>query len=398
MLSFGSGNSSQVNSAKAMAECVEKSTSANSTDVNILLIHTTVGHNFKELLKTAAELCPGAQIVGCTGSGVIHSEGVSEAMRALAIMTIHGPEASAVFCDGLTRENGRTLAAKAAKELKSSISATNTLGVFTAGFDVTGDDVIAGIEDVFGPEVKLFGATAADNGKARGSFLFHNQTVVEHGLFLIGLADNTLELLWEAHHGSTPIGEPFEVTRSEWGHVIELDGSPAWPKLMERLGLPDDTPASETIPIAGLGIELPDNDQKQYDNSHVLRAPLQTDGQGGFFLPANAPVGTKLSLMRRDEEKIFAGAERMMERLVKKVDDREIVAVFHADCMARGRQTFDKVLKDEIITKMKYPLVGNEPVPWLGIYGFSEYCPLGGRNELHSYTSSVFPLVRRRDA
>ena len=396
MLQFGSGNSSQMNSAAAMVECIDKAAGANSADINVLLIHTTVGHNFKAMLTAAIERCPKAKIVGCTGSGVIHSEGVTEAMRAMAVMSIQGPEVAIAFRDGLDRTNGWALAAEAARDLGDALDGITSIAVFTAGFDVTGDDVIDGIEDIFGPEIILYGGIAADNGKARGSFQFHGETVTEHGLFLIGMADKSLELLWVAHHGSSPIGEPFEVTDSEWGHVKEFGGKPAWPQIMERLGLPADTPTDQTIAIAGMGIELPADEQNEYDNSHIMRVPLQTDDEGGFYLPANIPVGTKLSLMQRDEDKIFQGVERMMDRLNEKVDGREVVAVFHADCMARGRFTFDRVLKDEIIAKMQYPLVENKEVPWLGLYGYSEYCPLGGKNQFHSYTTSIFPLVRRR--
>ena len=397
MLQFGSGNSSQMNSAAAMVECIEKAAGTNSADIDVLLIHTTVGHNFKAMLAAAIEHCPKAKIVGCTGSGVIHSEGVTEAMRAMAVMSIQGPEVAIAFRDGLDRTNGRALAAEAARELDDALDGITSIAVFTAGFDVTGDDVIDGIEDIFGPEIILYGGIAADNGKAHGSFQFHGETVTEHGLFLIGMADKSLELLWVAHHGSSPIGEPFEVTDSEWGHVKEFGGKPAWPQIMERLGLPADTPTDQTIAIAGMGIELPADEQNEYDNSHIIRVPLQTDGEGGFYLHANIPIGTKLSLMQRDEDKIFQGVERMMDRLSEKVDGREVVAVFHADCMARGRFTFDRVLKDEIIAKMQYPLVENKKVPWLGLYGYSEYCPLGGKNQFHSYTTSIFPLVRRRE-
>jgi hypothetical protein len=397
MLQFGSGNSGQVKSASAMAECIEKAADGNPSDIDVMLIHTTVGHNFKEMLDVAAAQCPNATVVGCTGSGVIHSEGVSEAMRAMAIMTIQGPEVAAVFRDGLDRTNGREIAIDAAKELRDRLGDVTGIAVFTAGFDVTGDEVIAGIEEIFGPDVALIGGIAADNGKARGSFQFHGQSVTEHGVILIGMADKSLELLWIAHHGSSPIGEPFEVTDAQWGHVKAFGGEPAWPQIMERLGLPVDTPNDETIALAGMGIELPGSEQSEYDNSHIMRVPLQTDDEGGFFLPTNIPIGTKLSLMQRDEEKIFEGVDKMMSRLNDKVDGREIVAVFHADCMARGRYTLYRVLKDEIITKMQYPLVQDSEVPWLGLYGYSEFCPLGGKNQFHSYTSSIFPLVRRRD-
>ena len=78
------------------------------------------------------------------------------------------------------------------------------------------------------------------------------------------------------------------------------------------------------------------------------------------------------------------------------VDGREVVAVFHADCLARGRQSFDRVSKDEIIAKLQEPLIGDREVPWLGLYGYGEYCPLVGRNSLHTFTSALFQLVRQR--
>jgi small ligand-binding sensory domain FIST len=99
--------------------------------------------------------------------------------------------------------------------------------------------------------------------------------------------------------------------------------------------------------------------------------------------------------MQRDEQYIFDGVERLMQRMKDDLEGRRPVAVFHADCMARGRHMFNRVLKDEIIAKMQYPLCGEEVVPWLGVYGYSEYCRFAGKNQFHSYTTSLFPIVRR---
>ena len=84
--------------------------------------------------------------------------------------------------------------------------------------------------------------------------------------------------------------------------------------------------------------------------------------------------------------------------MVTELDGRQPVAVFHADCMARGRHMFNRVLKDEIIAKMQHPLCGDDVVPWLGVYGYSEYCRFAGKNRFHSYTTSLFPIVRREAA
>lgn len=398
MLDFASGHSTHVNSAAAMKECLAKAVGERGADVNVLLVHSTIGHNFKALMAAAREGCPNAVVVGCTGAGVIYSEGVSEAMKALAVMAISGPEAAVVFRDGLNRGNSRTLAMEAAQELKHTIDGIKAVLLFTAGFDVTGDHVIGGVEEVLGKHVPIFGGMAADNGKAKSSFQFHNGSVTEHGLFLVGIADATLECEWVCHHGSNPVGAPFVVTDGELGHVSALDGRPAWEQVMARLGLPADTPSGHTLPIAGMGVELPQAEQAEYHNSHVMRVPLETDGHGGFYFPASVAMGTRLSLMQRDEDKTFAGVDRISKLLKDKIAERELVAVLHADCMARGRLTFDRVSKDEIIARMQTPLGRGGQVPWLGVYAYSEFCPLGGRNQFHSYTTVLFSLVRPRGA
>ena len=265
---------------------------------------------------------------------------------------------------------------------------------------LAGDRVIEGIERVFGPEVPIFGATSADHGKAKGTFQFHGDKVFEQSIVLVGFADPSLEVIMGVHHGSVPLeGNTFEVTRSEDNRIFELDGEPAWPRLMSRLGLPAETEPAEVVPISGLGIELGPEDQQEYDNPQILRVPIKvSDDHQSFYLPTTCPTGTRVVLMQRDEQYIFAGVDRLMDKMVGQLNGRRPLAVFHADCMARGRRMFNRVLKDEIIAKLQYPLSGDEVVPWLGIYGFSEYCRFGGKNQFHSYTSALCPIVRREDA
>jgi hypothetical protein len=395
MLKFGSGYSGKVNSTAAMEDALLQ---ADARSASVVLIHSTVGHNFAPMLATAAAACPDATIVGCTGSGVIFSHGVNESMRALAVMSIAGPEVAASFRDGVTSSNGRDLATQAARELQSKLSGINAILLYTPFADVACDKILAGIESVFGRDMPIAGGVAGDNVKFATSFLFHGQTVSEHGLLMIGLADPDLELLSIAHHGNRPVGTPFLVTAAEGNRILELDGEPAWPRVVQRLGLPAGTTPVGALPLAAFGIEIEGPARDSYDSGHVMLVPSRADEAGSAQVSATVAAGTRLQLMQRDEDRIFAGVEWMMRRLGTMVDGREVVAVFHADCLARGRLTFDRVSKDEIIAKLQKPLVGDRKVPWLGLYGYGEYCPLAGRNSLHTFTTSLFPIVRRRAA
>ena len=106
--------------------------------------------------------------------------------------------------------------------------------------------------------------------------------------------------------------------------------------------------------------------------------------------------GSKLWLTVRDEERIFNDLDRMMEQMTRRSGGRRPVAVFHADCLARGRYLFNRVMKEELVGRMQFPLCMGGPVPaWLGMYGFGEFARLGGVNAYHNYTTAVYALYRR---
>jgi small ligand-binding sensory domain FIST len=82
----------------------------------------------------------------------------------------------------------------------------------------------------------------------------------------------------------------------------------------------------------------------------------------------------------------------------RRASGRKPVAVFHADCLARGRRLFTRVMKEELVHLMQEPFSENGAVPpWLGMYGFGEYAHLGGRNAYHNYTTALGAVYRREN-
>jgi small ligand-binding sensory domain FIST len=53
-------------------------------------------------------------------------------------------------------------------------------------------------------------------------------------------------------------------------------------------------------------------------------------------------------------------------------------------------------MKDELINRLQYPICKGENIPWLGIYGGGELTPVGGKNQLIMYTSSLYVLVHKK--
>ena len=274
MLSFYSASSSAVNSRRAMAECLEVALeSTGSTDCDVLVFHTTVGHQFAELLAEAKRLAPSATVLGCTCHGVVGREGANESMKGLAVMAIKGPrsEWAVAHVDNIRGNSSLQQAVALGQELKRQSPNLNMVCLLASGIDIAADRAVEGLESVLGSDVRIFGGTSSDNMRAIRTFQFYNDQILERGALALGFADPTLDIQMGVHHGSVPVGTPFTVTRATGNQVFELDGKPAWHVLMDQLGKPRDSHPGPMIPIAGLGVEIPAELQADNDNPHILR-------------------------------------------------------------------------------------------------------------------------------
>lgn len=389
--------SGSVNSERAVHECIDIAFEGGDPECDLVLFHTTVGHDFEALLAAIAERCPKAKVAGCTCAGVIGKEGANETLKGLAMMFVRGPASDVhiAFSDNIRGENSRDEAQRMGRELREALGDVHTVYLLASGIDIAADQAIAGLQAELGDGVRVIGGTSSDNMQAQSTFQFHGAQVFERGAVAVGIADPTLELVQGAHHGSKPVGKPFEVTRSEGNRVYELDGRAGWAVLMEALGQPTDSHPGPMIPIAGVGVEVTGERAVANDNPHILRVIAKTEADGSFYLPVDVPTGTKLTLMERDEALIFSGLEGLIGRLRDQIGGRMPVAVLHTDCAARGRFLFGRVMKDEIVARMQHPLTGGATVPWLGMYGFGEFTELAGENEFHNYTTSLYCLMRK---
>ncbi len=400
MLKFSSSSNRVVNSKKAIAECLENALiDEEDIDCDLVVIYASIGHNLNDIISEAHKLAPSAQVVACACSGIIGKEGPNKARRCLAIMTIKGEsdEFSVVIKDNIRGPNSYDVGVQLAQDLKNKNPDVNMIYFLANGTDIAADKALEGIESIFGTDVPIFGAISSDNMKAINNFQFLGGQILEKGALAIGFADPTLEVITQASHGFAIVEMPFEVTRSESNRVFELDGQPALKCLKDNLGIPEKVQFVDSIPIGALAEELPENLQEEYGNTHILRVVAKKGTDGSIYMPVECPVGTKLYLTKRGEDLIFGGLDQMVRQIVEKCNGRSPVAVFHADCVARGKGMLNRILKDEIVFRMQHPLCKDEDIPWLGMYGLGEFARLGGRSRFHNYTTALHVIVKRND-
>jgi small ligand-binding sensory domain FIST len=99
-------------------------------------------------------------------------------------------------------------------------------------------------------------------------------------------------------------------------------------------------------------------------------------------------------LTRRDEKSMFEGVDWMIKKVSEKMIGIKPLAVFHSDCVVRGRFSLNRILKDELIHLIQSPICKGQDIPWLGLYSGGEIGRIGDRNWFHNFSTSLFVIYR----
>jgi len=399
MLRFFSASTSIVDSKRAITECLEVALEGEpNLDCDLIIIYTAMGHNFEELLTEAKRLSPNTRIVGCTCAGVIGREGPNETLKALAIMAIKGPrEEFAIACSTyIENMDAYETGVRMAQDLRSQNTDINMILFIPSVLPMSPfDEAIAGIESVFDPNTPIFGGASVDNMKGINTYAFFDDQVFVKGWIAIGFADTSLKVITQVNHGFNVIkGMQLEITRSESNIIYEFNGQPAWKYMTNMLGVPETTHPMEVLTLSIVAEELPAELEEEYGSRYILRSLLGNIKDNSFSCPVKCEEGTRLLLAKRDEKGMFDGVDRMTKRIQELLKGKKPLVVFHADCLLRGRFSINRILKDEFINRMQYPICQDDPIPWLGLYSGGEIAMIGGENWFHTFTSSLSVLYR----
>lgn len=395
MLDFHTANIRAVNPRRAVLELLETAFGSMQPTCDLILINAAVGHDLAELSKAVAQQCPGARVLASSCAGVVGPEGPGESIHDIVLMGISGEGFQIAHVNDLYGSSSYARGVELGRSLLAAPLPVRMVYLLASGIDIANDQLIAGLEAVLGREVVIFGATSSDQMQGVATFQAIDGRIDQHSAYAVGFWDPTLTVETGATHGFVVVGEPRRVTASEGNHIIELDGKPAWPSYLEWLGLPPGATEGDTIPIGALAEALPAELAEEYGNAHLLRVVTHHTEAGHMIYATDCPVGTDLWLTVRDEELIFRDMDRLLQGMTGRKPGQFPVAVFHADCLARGRRLFNRVMKDELVHRMQLPFAtdGVTP-PWFGMYGFGEYARLGGRNAYHNYTTALAALYR----
>jgi hypothetical protein len=404
MLNFHSASVRIADSARAVDECVEIMYREQALPKNSLwIVNAVIGHKLEKIAAAIRARVPDASVVGSSCGGIVGREGAGESMTHMAVMTVDGPSDELAWfgADQFHAGNAYEKGLELAKGLQRKLPGARIIYLLSPGLDSCNDMLLAAIHEVFGQDVVIFGGASSDNYKAIITSQYIGHKACPDGIWAVGFADPTLKAAARATHGFNAYGDSMTVTKADRNVIIDLDGQPAWVTYSQRFGEISAEEVKTGLVSGGLAIALEPALAKEYGNKHILRMGLPQDDTGAIRLSVSVKEGDQFYLTTRDEDLIFSEQKKALAALRESAAANarngvvSPVAVFQTDCLLRGRTLFDKVMKDEITAMMQNAFLnGGETPPWLGMYGFGEFCPLGGENLFHTYTTSLLVLYR----
>jgi hypothetical protein len=327
---------------------------------------------------------PSAKVVGCSGGGQIHSDGIIDGGITGIAMTFETTKVKLVsseIADSFDSFRvGRYLATHLKEEKLAGVL------VFADGLDVNGDEFLAGMQAVLPENVIVGGGLAADDDRFEKTLVAADAQAVSNTIAAIGFYGDDIRINSTRADGWKDTGSQFEVTASRMNKVYDLDGIAALEIYEKNLGA-----QAAQLPMSGLNFPLRICDPKN-QNVQLIRTLLGIDRQAGMLTFAgNLPEGWMAQLMHAEPlDLISAAAEAAKGNALDALATTQ--ASILISCIGR-RLVLGNRSAEEVLT-LKHALGGAPSIA--GFYSYGEFATPeqdGSKPRLYNQSMTVFSLT-----
>jgi len=338
--------------------------------------------NTRNFIHKITTLFPNSQCIGCSTSGEIVSDEVSDNSVALTAVAFKNTslklvQVSLEACDMSSLKTG--------KELGVLLNKKNLRHVFVLsdGLEVNGAELITGLQESLDSTVSITGGLAGDGSDFKQTFVVYNNEIASKKVVALGLYGTALKIGFASRGGWDSFGIERLVTRSTKNIVYEIDGEPALDLYKSYLGS-----KAKDLPASGLLFPLSMRDKDK--EIPVVRTILGIDeDKRSLTFAGNIPEGSYIRLMKANIDRIIAGAEQSAICSLTEVTEQPQLAIL-ISCV--GRKLVLKQLVEEEVEAVQEQL-GKDTV-MTGFYSYGEIAPFDKFSpcELHNQTMTITTL------
>jgi hypothetical protein len=325
---------------------------------------------------------PTAQIVGCTTSGEIGPDGVSDDSIQITAILWEKTQQRVAHTKMSGMDSSFDTAVSLAKQLKADN--LRTVLVISDGLNVNGSELLKGFQSELG-DVPIVGGLAGDGGAFVKTLQIFNEVISDKMVIAVGLYGNALITSSGALGGWKPYGPPRTVTKSVKNVVFEMDGKPALPLYRMYIG----EAFSRGLPGSGLKFPLVVIDDNKCQVK--IRTLLAIDSKNNSLTFAgNLYEGETVRLCQTNHEKLVEGAGHaanlVMEGLSASKTNQTGLAML-ISCVGR-KGVMAAAVGDEV--KLVRDILGPQ-TSVTGFYSYGELAPRPNTTDsvLHNQTMTI---------
>ena len=392
----GVGESKKINPFEAGVEAAQMAmVKAGLQECDFVFLFATAGYEQEPMLKGVRSVTGTAPLSGCSGEGIITQSGPAGEGMFGETGLIKGEEIVGVMVFSSDKikffnyasQGLKTDSQKAGLEIGREIKEARVenplaLLMFPDGMTINSKDFFEGIDAVIEKPLLFCGGSAGENLTFNKTYQYHNDKVLTDSASCV-LISGKAEIEVGVNHGCEPISLERTITKSKKNNIYEIDNKPAWDFFKKFLPNDANEFTAELVTFFALGEKLAEDLAPEYDK-YIIRVPMGQNADGSLYINTEMPTGTKVHMMRRDDEKVSLGAKKLAEKIKNRIGDKKPIAVFHFDCAARGKRLFGEDTKQMGIDVIQN--VFDKDIPWLGFYSYGEIAPIAKKNYIHTVT------------
>jgi hypothetical protein len=330
-------------------------------------------------LTELAQAFPSSHHVGCSTSGEIHDDMVSDNSLSVAVMQFEKSNLRTAFTEVHDADDSR----QAGEELAAQLKDPDLKGVFVLsdGLKVNGSELVRGMTAALPADVIVTGGLAGDGANFARTWNLVAGNPREGVVTAVGLYGDHVRIGHGSKGGWDMFGPERTVTRSEGNVLFEIDGRPALELYKEYLG-----DRAEGLPATGLLFPLSLRENADSEKSLVRTILAVDEIDQSMTFAGDIPQGHRVQLMRANFDRLVDGASGAAEMIDATADVQGDLLSIAISCVGR-RLVLGERTEEEVEATLDVLPAGTKQI---GFYSYGEISPYAtGSCDLHNQTMTL---------
>ncbi len=376
-----SGEGAAELAAKRATEAAMERAAIHRADLAVVFATTDYQEEYPKLLATVRAVSGAPSPVGCSGMGVLTSDGEFEGRPGIAVLLVTSDALRARPFSVVAATSDIPSPRQTIRRLLEPLAdGPRLLVLLPDPFTVHMARLLDEVEED-AAVLPIVGAASSGGPGERRSFQWCGDTIGARGVAGL-LLTGEFSLRLGVAQGCQPIGQPSRISRARGNQILELDGRPALERLQEAVSaLPNDEVerAAHSL-FAGIAREESEKPIRQGDL--LVRNLIGVDPNSGVVAVAEeVRPGQIVQFVLRDVRAARADMRRMLETLYAATHRLRPRLGFYFNCLGRGVGLYGDPNHDITLIREFFG-----DLPLIGFFGNGEFAPVGGKNYAHSYT------------